>query len=379
MVESTDKTPQPPRKTPPPAAETPAGPISEPEPIPGPAPEAQPESSGAVTSESPIPSSRPVGTPPAVETPTPPISETEPIPKPAPETQPESSGAAIPESPMPSSRPVNTPPAGELFGVAYAPYDSAGNCKTCEAVDADLAALAGKYSLVRFYGTDCNQTAKAYAAAKKHGLKLFLGIFNLDPIDREVDAIVSGVGGDWSIVDTISVGNELVNAGQATPQRVLAALGQARAQLRAAGYRGPVVTVDTFVAVIDHPELCLQSDYCAVNVHAFFDLHTPARSAGTFVRAMVDRVAEKLKNGMRIVVTESGWPWRGRSNGAAVPSRVNQKAAIDSIRAAFADQPHNLILFSAFNDYWKRPAAETFFAEQFWGINAANAPSAEHV
>ena len=42
-----------------------------------------------------------------------------------------------------------------------------------------------------------------------------------------------------------SVGNELVNTGKASASQVVAAIASAKTTLKAAGYDGPVATVDT--------------------------------------------------------------------------------------------------------------------------------------
>ncbi|KAK1984293.1 cell wall glucanase [Colletotrichum cereale] len=258
-----------------------------------------------------------------------------------------------------------------LPGIAYAPYTAAGQCKTAEQMDDDFTELGGKYSVVRTYGTDCNQIANALPAAKKAGLKLFLGIFDISSIPTQVDTIVSAVSSDWSMIDTVSVGNELVNSGKATAQQMVTAVGQTRQLLRAAGYTGPVVTVDTFVAVLANPSLCDASDYCAMNIHPFFDSNTAAKDAGSFISRMVGEVQSKLSDrNKRIVCTETGWPWKGNANGAAVPGIEEQQLAVDSIKKAYASHASDVILFSAFNDLWKHAEAATFNAEQYWGIGA---------
>ncbi|GKT39908.1 cell surface mannoprotein MP65 [Colletotrichum spaethianum] len=258
-----------------------------------------------------------------------------------------------------------------LNGIAYAPYTASGQCKTAGQIDADFAELKGKYSVVRTYGTDCNQIANALPAAKKAGVKLFLGIFDVSSIPTQVATIVSAVSSDWSLIDTVSVGNELVNNGKATAQQMVTAVGQTRQLLRAAGYTGPVVTVDTFVAVLANPSLCDASDYCAMNIHPFFDSNTAAENAGSFITGMVGQVQAQLSDrNKRIVCTETGWPWKGNANGAAVPGLEEQQLAVDSIKKAYASHPSDVILFSAFNDLWKHAEAATFNAEQYWGIGA---------
>lgn len=233
----------------------------------------------------------------------------------------------------------------------------------------DFSRLKGSYSLVRIYGTDCDQIVNTYKAAKSIGVKLFLGIWDINQVQAEAQKIIAGLNGDWSIVHTISVGNELVNSGQASPQKVVGAINQARKILRAAGYQGPVVTVDTFIAAGANPELCAASDYCAVNAHAFFDSTISAPQAGKWLFNTVANL--RSKTGKKVVVTESGWPTSGMSNGLAVPGLKQQQQALGSIKQAFSSNPGDLILFSAFNDPWKVRDPGTFNAEQFYGIDGA--------
>lgn len=273
--------------------------------------------------------------------------------------------------------PVNNATGSGLFGVAYAPYNADGSCKSATQIMQDFGVIGKTYGFVRVYGMDCNQIPNVYAAAKANNLKVFFGIFSLDNLGDQVATLVQGIEKDWSIVDTVSIGNELVNNGQASPQQIMDALKSGRALLKQAGWTGPVVTVDTFVAVLAHPELCKASDYCACNIHPFFDPNTAPGQAGVFVANQVQNIRNKLGDpSARVRVTESGWPWQGSANGQAVPGVDQQAAAISSIRAAFSSNPQDMVLFSAFNDLWKKADPPTFYAEQYWGIGTANAPSA---
>lgn len=224
---------------------------------------------------------------------------------------------------------------------------------------------------MRIYGTDCNQVPNVYKSAKSMGVKVMLGIWNIHKVEDEASKIIAGLGGDWDIVHSISVGNELVNNGQAHPAQVIKAVRQAREVLRKAGYKGPVVTVDTFIATEKYPELCEESDYCAINAHAFFDSTMEAKDAGKWLEKTVKQVKSKLSKPKHIVVTETGWPMNGAVNGLAVPGLENQKLAIDSIKKTFADHPGDIMLFSAFNDLWKEKTMTTFNADQYWGIGGA--------
>lgn len=255
------------------------------------------------------------------------------------------------------------------FGLSYNPYNSDGTCKTAAQVLVDFAGFGGSFTTVRTYGIDCNTVPNVLAAAKAHGMKLFQGIFDINAIESSVQTIVSAVGGDWSSIHTISVGNELVNGGQATAATVVAAVNKARSLLRAAGYTGPVVTCDTLIATLSNPSLCDNSDYCAVNSHPFFDPNTVASQAGSFLTTQIARLKSVLANSAQsIVITETGWPSQGNANGVAVPSPANQATAIAAIKSAFTSNPAGVVLFNPYNMHWKASNANQFNAEPWWGF-----------
>ena len=224
---------------------------------------------------------------------------------------------------------------------------------------------------MRIYGTDCDQVPKVYSAAKSMGVKLMLGIWDIHDVEDEAAKIVAGLDGDWGIVHSISVGNELVNNGQARPEEVIDALRQARQILRKNAYEGPIVTVDTFIATERYPMLCEESDYCAINAHAFFDSTVEAKDAGEWLERTIEQVQLRLSKPMHVIVTETGWPMDGAANGLAMPGLDNQKMALDSIRDVFADRAGDIMLFSAFNDMWKKRTMATFNVDQYWGIGGA--------
>jgi exo-beta-1,3-glucanase (GH17 family) len=237
-------------------------------------------------------------------------------------------------------------------------------------VNQDVAGFASSYSMVRIYGTSCNQTATVLSACKQHNLKLFAGISDLSTLNSEIQLIIEAANGDWSDFDTISIGNELVNSGAASPSAVVAAIGTARGLLGAASYTGRIVTVDTLIATVANPILAQNSDYIAVNNHPFFDPNSAAGDVSSFFETSIASVLAVV-TGKELVITETGWPTCGSANGAAVPSLANQATALSGIKAASP----NAIILSAYNDKWKTNSASTFGAEQCWGVGGADAPS----
>ncbi|KAK9388643.1 glycoside hydrolase superfamily [Lipomyces mesembrius] len=246
-------------------------------------------------------------------------------------------------------------------GIVYSPYNADGTCKSASQVATDVAQFKS-YSLIRLYGVDCAQVENVWAAISS-SQKLFIGVYDVTQLDSAISTISSAAGTyGWDQVYTVAIGNELVNSGTYAAAEVVGFVNTGRSLLRAAGYDGPVVTVDTFVAVIANPSLCAASDYAAVNCHPFFDGGVVAADSGSFVKTQIGRVSAVCP-GQDVLITESGWPKQGQNNGVAVPSVPNQQAALSSLVEYIADQ---LIAFTSFNDYWKSPGE--FGVEKYWGI-----------
>lgn len=279
--------------------------------------------------------------------------------------------------PVAETMEASTSPSGR--GITYSPYTNSvsdGNdkprtspinrawqmaCKSQGAIHEDLKKMNG-YHFVRIYGTDCNQAMTVSKAAKALNKKVMAGIFDLNNVENEAHMVLSAIKAH-GVINAVSVGNEAVNSGTASPGQVVAAIKKVRQILRNGGYKGPVVTVDTFVAIIANPSLCHASDFAAANIQAYFDGGVTAAQSGQFVRTQRDRVHQACGAKKRVVVTEAGWPSKGRTNGQAVPSPANQKKAAASVKSHLNN---NIFLFTAYNDLWKQPGP--YGVEQSFGI-----------
>jgi len=247
-------------------------------------------------------------------------------------------------------------------GIVWTPYNNDHSCKSEEQFRSELGGLGSKgYGLVRIYGVDCNQVSRLL---KYFPRKVFLGVYDVNNMGNELNSIISQVGNNWSRVHTVSIGNELVNQGKATPAAMNQKTNEARSKLRSAGYAGPVVTVDTLIAVKNNPALCQASDYVAVNCHPFFDKTISAAKAGSFLTAQIAEVKSICGN-KPVLITETGWPKQGTANGAAVPTTENHVTAIRAIRSALGAQS---ILLTAKDEGWKADGAWSFWAEKHWGV-----------
>ncbi|EHY58587.1 Cell surface mannoprotein mp65 [Exophiala dermatitidis] len=249
------------------------------------------------------------------------------------------------------------------FGICYELIGDSG-CKDQTSLNSDFGFLASQgFTKVRTYDIGCDLGVVAAAAASQ-GLQLIIGLNGIGNVASDLAKLVGMINGNWAPIDTVVIGNEVVNDG-GSAAAVVAALAVARPILAAAGFSKNVVAVDTFMAHQQNPSICANSDYCAVNAHAFFDPNTSAPNAGSFVINAASEVAS-IAGGKQVIITESGWPWQGSPDSLAIPSPANQVSAIASLKTSFSSNPGSLFLFQAFDATYKAPGP--FGVEQYFGI-----------
>ncbi|GME35899.1 putative cell wall glucanase protein [Neofusicoccum parvum] len=285
------------------------------------------------------------------------------------------------------SYPVPTPAGasdkhGNGYGIGYNAYNADHSCKDPGQVAHDIDSVSD-YGMIRLYGTDCGQLDSVMTAVKKYpGMKLFLGIWHCETTDAAlneasaiIDAVNKNLDGDWGLIHTVSVGNEVIDRGEATVDGLLDTLNAVKAKLKPYGV--PVVTVETpGVFEGEGKALCQASDYVAINAHPFFDKSgswNDPTDAGKFVKLMSHLTKSCGKD--RTVITESGWPHGSdlpmdyfTSKNLPVPSVQNHVMAVQALKDAYVGREDDLIVFSAFNDLWKTDTDQTMGVEHYWGI-----------
>ena len=224
--------------------------------------------------------------------------------------------------------------------LTYSPYNSDGTCRSASDVYNDLQIIKSKgVSQVRIYGTDCNSIETVQPACSKLGIKInqgfWIGSSGADSIDSSVAALIAyGQQSGWDVFEYITIGNEAIISGYCSFQ--------------------------------NHPELCTEAaiDMVGINPHSYFNAQIDASEAGSFVKGQLQLV-QKLCGTSNVIITETGYPFSGSSNGLNVPSYENQQIAIQSILEELNGE---VTILSYFNDLWKNPGP--YGIEQSFGIQS---------
>lgn len=249
-------------------------------------------------------------------------------------------------------------------GITYSPYANDGSCKSADTIQSDIAKLSS-FDLIRLYATDCSGVENVLAALGS-SQKIFQGLYNYDDLSSSISTLASAVEATsrgWDAIYAVSVGNEWVNSGTYTTSQVKSAVESARSTLTSAGYTGPVVSVDTYVAMQNNPVLCNYSDIIAVNSHAYFDGTVEPADCGSWLLGNIQSIWSTCGGQKDVLITETGWPHSGDTYGVAVPSYDNQLTCLKSIKESCGS---SVFMFTMYDDLWKDPG--TYNVEQSWGV-----------
>ncbi|TEB36831.1 glycoside hydrolase [Coprinellus micaceus] len=260
-----------------------------------------------------------------------------------------------------------------------APNSGAYRCRTqAEWNDLARTARSNGFSSLRILGFDCNALDLASSAAASAGITVLAGIYfsnlswavtdpprsesrvsdiqgtvaaNLVQINNEVQVFRAAVGkygaGRYK---GLTIGNEVAD----DPGLIAAKVADVRGYLGSIGINTPVSTVHTWVAVRDSPQAFCIGDFVGANAHAFYDGNVVGGDAGSFLFNTVIPSLRRACPGKPIIISESGWPSRGGSNGRAVASPAEEYAAIRSLNcAAKNDRSVNVYAFEADDQTWK--------------------------
>lgn len=263
---------------------------------------------------------------------------------------------------------------GHPSAIVYSPYTSTDSCKDYDTVYSDLEYILSKgITEVRIYGNDCNYLTTVLPICKILGIKVNQGFWiddeGVDSIDTAVTDLISAAtdsssGFDWNLFAFITIGNEAINSGYCSVSDLISKISSVKAQLKAAGYTGLVTTSEPPVTFEDYPELCTGSeiDFVGINPHSYFDTSASAATSGDFVKGQIE-IVEGICGNLDVYVTETGYPHQGDTNGLNVPSKANQKIALQEI---FDVVGTNLTVLTTYDDMWKEPG--TYGIEQYFGM-----------
>ena len=269
------------------------------------------------------------------------------------------------------NRPVDPPggQVGEKFASlsfsAYRPWESplSERFPTEAEADADMALVAGEASAVRSYAA-IEGSLNTAALAKKHGLKLWQGIWLGGNRAKNEIEMARAIELAHQYPDTISrvvVGNEVLLRRDLPPDELIADIDRVKHAVRQ-----PVAYADVWRFWKQFPQIAPHVDVMLIHLLPYWeDVPTGIDGAVAHVNDTY-REMRRLFPGKQIAIGETGWPSRGRQRADAVPSRINEARFLRAFLALSRAEHFDYNFIEAFDQTWKYESEGIVGAN--WGI-----------
>ena len=252
-----------------------------------------------------------------------------------------------------------------LYGICFSAYGEgqrAGDQLQAARVSRRIDLIAPHIRWVRSFAcTDGHEVIPRLARAR--GLKTMVGAWishDRQRNEREIGALVE-LAKDGQ-VDVAVVGNEVLLRGELAETELLDLIARVKASVPD-GVR--VGCVDAYYQFLERPALTAACDVLLPNCYPFWEA-ADIDVAAQYLRRMYGLVKAAGGEDKPIVIAETGWPGRGQSVAAAVPTEVNAMRYFIDVQQWARGEGVKLFYFSSFDEPWK--LAQEGEAGTQWGL-----------
>ena len=232
-------------------------------------------------------------------------------------------------------------------------------------IDEDMALVAGDAHAIRTY-TVQSTLAEIPRLAEAHSLNVALGAWIFDDKaanEREINTLIKLFQENHPSIVRVFVGNEVLLRGEQTVEEMIDYLRRVRKAVWA-----PVSTAEPWHVWLEHPELVAEVDFIAVHILPYWE-GIPVDVAVDYVRERYTQLQQTYP-GKPIVISEVGWPSKGRKRQGAVASPANQAKFLRRFLAMAEREGYVYYIIEAFDQVWKRDTEG--MAGSHWGVYDVN-------
>ena len=197
--------------------------------------------------------------------------------------------------------------------------------------------------------------------AKKHGIKTMVGAWlgaDLEKNEKEIEALIEL--GNQGLVDIAAVGNEVLYRDELSIEQLIGYLNRVKNALP----QVQVGYVDAYYKFSKYPELVEACDVILSNCYPFWE-GCPIDYSIHHMKKMYNQ-AKSVSQGKKVIVTETGWPNQGGSEGGANASEANAMKYFINTQVWSANDNIDVFYFSSFDESWKVGAEGDVGA--YWGL-----------
>jgi exo-beta-1,3-glucanase (GH17 family) len=184
--------------------------------------------------------------------------------------------------------------------------------------------------------------------AHEEGLKTMVGVGLSEDLDMNEIELRNGIEvARAGHADILAVGNEVMLREDLSEDQLIEYIQRARAAVPGV----PVGTVDAYFLFENHPSVAAACDTLLVNCYPFWE-SCPAEYALLYMKEMYRR-AQKVADGKKVIISETGWPTVGSPFGGAIPSYDNALEYFIRTYQWAHEDGIEVFYFSSFDEAWK--------------------------
>lgn len=251
-----------------------------------------------------------------------------------------------------------------MHGICFSMYEDGqepGDIITEEQVERRIKILKPHTKWIRSFScTEGNEHIPRIA--KKHGLKNMVGAWlsdNLEKNELEIETLIQL--GKEGCIDIAAVGNEVLYRNDLTLEKLLDYIKRVKEALPnvSVGY------VDAYYEFSKHPELIEISDVILSNCYPYWE-SSPIDDSLDHMQQMFHQATDAAGKRKKVIITETGWPSQGGSEGGAVASEENSMKYFINTQLWSLKENVAIFYFSSFDESWK--VGDEGDVGAYWGL-----------
>lgn len=251
----------------------------------------------------------------------------------------------------------------KIHGISFSPYlegQSPGSHISEEQIEERMKIIQPYTNWVRSFSCRDGHE-KIPAIAHKLGLKTLVGISIGDDLEKNEIEMENGIAlAKGGHADILAVGNEVMLRGDIPEDEMLDYIRRAKEAVP----NVPVGYVDAYFLFEKHPAITEACDVLLINCYPFWE-SCEARYAPLYMKEMYRRI-ERIADGKKVIISETGWPSIGSPFGGAVPGEDNAiNYFISTYEWAHAEGVE-IFYFSSFDESWK--VGDEGDVGAYWGL-----------
>lgn len=257
---------------------------------------------------------------------------------------------------------------GSLKGIAYTPHQDIESYDELTAhpdisvaqIERDFKIFEGKTQKVRVYSSTHGQENVPLVAQTHHMQVMASAWLNNDlkKNDEEVTAVI-GLAHQYSNIDRVLLGNEVLWRKELSVEQVINYLDKARAQVKQ-----PVSIGEIWDTWVKYPQLADHVDFIAVHIFPFWEGVTIENAIPNMQNRY--RKLQAMFPNKKIVIAEVGWPSKGGGNWDAVASLRNEARFLREFFQLAEQNNYDYYVMEAFDQPWKHSTESS--PGEHWGV-----------